>query len=165
MSTRWVPDNTRLPSTGVPKFVMVGIDRPGGGVRVYASRDIAENELRWGLATNDYGTGTGWHVDAEMRKTLIVDGQTWGEAFEQIFRIWANHDRNAVIEGAQHRQQLEAGLFHFGDDNARHKGGQDGCPLCHPAEPRKPVTGRVLDGPAHGQDTSNPVQIERTDLR
>ena len=141
MSTRWVPDNTRLPSTGVPKFVMVGIDRPGGGVRVYASRDIAENELKWGLATDKYGTGTGWHVDAEMRQTLITDADTWGEAFEQIFRIWANRDAEKAHQELNDR--VTARL----------------------AAERKPVTGRVLDGPAHGQDTSNPVQIERTDLK
>jgi hypothetical protein len=122
----------RVPSTGKPKFVMVGIDRPGGGVRLYASREIPERELRWGLATGQYGDATGWHIDAEMRHTLIVDGATWGQAFGRVFEIWENHDRNNAIEEAQreHRQALEDGLFHFGTDDSRHKGTPHDCPLC-----------------------------------
>lgn len=87
-----------FPSTGTPKFVMVGTDRPGGGVLLHASRDIRERELRWGIATDRYGTATGWHIDAEMRQVLVISGATYGEAFARLFEIWENHDRIAEQE-------------------------------------------------------------------
>jgi hypothetical protein len=77
---------------------MVGIDKPDGQVRLYASREIPDRELRWGIEHDSYGTATGWHIDAEMRHVLITDAATWGEAFAQVFRIWENHDRNEAEE-------------------------------------------------------------------
>jgi hypothetical protein len=99
----------RFPSTGKPKFVMVGIDRPGGGVRLYASRDIPERELRWGLATGRYGDATGWHIDAEMRRTLVTDADTWGQAFGRVFEIWENHDREAAQAEIEDSRRLRIG--------------------------------------------------------
>jgi hypothetical protein len=91
----------RAVSTGHPKFVMVGVDRPGGGVRLYASREIPERELAFALAQDQYGTATGWHIDAEMRHVLIIDKPTWGEAFAHAFMIWENADREAARELAR----------------------------------------------------------------
>jgi hypothetical protein len=87
-----------VPSTGRPKFVMVGIDKPDGQVRLYASREIPDRELRWGIEHDRYGTATGWHIDAEMRHVLTIDGPTWAWVFARAFEIWANHDRNEAEE-------------------------------------------------------------------
>jgi hypothetical protein len=136
----------RFPSTGKPKFVMVGIDRPGGGVRLYASRDIPERELHWGLATGAYGDATGWHIDAEMRMTLITDADTWGAAFARLFEIWENHDRNNAIEEAQgDKAVLAANLIHFAADGSRHRGTQRDCQLCAPERYALPMCGGIED--------------------
>ena len=90
----------RVPSTGKPKFVMVGIDRPDGSVRLFATRDV--KDAAWGQRDNvsvgAYSSVTAWHIDADMVNVLVIDKPTWGEAFARAFEIWANHDRNAEIE-------------------------------------------------------------------
>jgi hypothetical protein len=98
-------------STGKPNHIMVGVDRPGGGVRLYASRDIPERTLRWALAQDQYFTGTGWHIDAELRQVLIIDRPTWGEAYAWAFEVWANQDRaaaeaKAVIDSYSTKHEL-----------------------------------------------------------
>lgn len=104
-------NSASAPSTGTPRFVMVGTDKPGGGVRLHASRDIRERELRWGVATDRHGTATGWHIDAEMRQVLVIDGATYGEAFARLFEIWENHDRIEAreLEREQAGRELPAG--------------------------------------------------------
>lgn len=114
---------------------MVGIDRPGGGVRLYASREIPDRELRWGLATNKYGDGTGWHIDAEMRRTLVTDGATWGEAFGRVFEIWENADRNEALE----LERKEAA--------ARELSARAGQPTLLPGFGVPRIAGRVLPHP------------------
>jgi len=120
----------RLPSTGKPEFIMTGIQRPDGTVRLYASRDL--KSLNWGQRDLDYPhSGVAWDIDTDMQHMLIIDKPTWGEAFARAFEIWANEDRNKAIEQAQARtRELEDGLFHFGLDDSRHKGTQQGCALC-----------------------------------
>lgn len=157
-----------VPSTGMPKFVMVGIDRPGGSVRLYASREIPERELAWAVSEDRYGTATGWHIDAEMRNVLVIDAPTWGEAFARAFEIWGNWDRNAELEAAQ-AKAIEAAQLHLAEDGSRHKGRQRGCPLCTASSDahghrtgalgtgRVPLRGRVLDGPAHPDRTGTEV--------
>jgi hypothetical protein len=115
----------RLPSTGKPVFVMTGIDRPGGGVRLYASRELPD--LFWGMREAKHGTA--WHVDASMQNVLVIDAATWGEAFSRAFEIWANHDR-AKTEEAELQDAVDRRLAG-----------------------RKAISGRVMDGPAHGRET------------
>jgi hypothetical protein len=107
---------------------MVGIHKGDGRVRVYASRDIPADELRWGLASDRYGTGTGWHIDAEMRRTLIVDEDTWGQAFGRVFEIWENHDREEADKKRlaergyeAYRKELTGPWQPPGDELYRHK--------------------------------------------
>lgn len=80
-------------TTGGPAFVLVGVNKPDGTVRLYASRDIPGAQMQWGVVHDRYGTATGWHIDAEMRLVLVTDGATWGEAFARVTEIWNNHDR------------------------------------------------------------------------
>lgn len=133
-AVRLSDSGVRAPSTGTPKFVMVGIDRPDGTVRLYASRDIPG--AHWGMRdelTASGGIGeVAWHVDATMKNVLIIDKPTWGEAFARAFEIWANQDRaQAELEA---EQQLRG---HIGKMTGRLEAG------------RRAVSGKVLDGPAH----------------
>jgi hypothetical protein len=84
-----IDESVRVPATGTPVFVMTGTERPGGGVRVHASRDLAD--MHYGLREDGYDTAT--HIGATMRRVLTVDAPTWGEAFARLFEIWENHDR------------------------------------------------------------------------
>lgn len=93
MSSRYSDESVSLPSTGTPKFVMTGIDRPGGGVRLYASRDL--KNLNWGQRDSADYSGTAWHIGSDMQHVLVIDAPTWGEAFARAFEIWANQDKAA----------------------------------------------------------------------
>lgn len=94
----------RAPSTGRPSHIMIGVDRPGGGVRVYASRELptdlgwSQREIRNHIIA--------WHIDADMTHVLVIDAPTWGEAYARAFGIWENQDREKqrrFIEDGQRR--------------------------------------------------------------
>jgi hypothetical protein len=85
--------SVRLPSTGKPSHNMTGIDRPGGGVRLYASRDLPG--VSWGMRDAKDG-GVAWHIDADMQHVLVIDAVTWGEAYARAFEIWENQDREGL---------------------------------------------------------------------
>jgi hypothetical protein len=100
----------RVPSTGAPRFVMVGIDADRGMCRLYASRDV--KSTAWGLRDRpDYTTA--WHVDADMQHVLIIDKPSWGEAFAHAFTIWDNEDREAgrrqALSEKQARKAVHSG--------------------------------------------------------
>lgn len=144
-----------LKTTGGPKFAMVGIDKPDGGCLLYASRDLPQDKLLWGVANDRYGTATGWHVDAEMRNVLIIDKRTWGECFARLFEIWGNWDRNEALEAAQQanrehaleaagKQRLPVAVqasYHYAANGHQHAGLQVACRLCYPPSP---ATARAL---------------------
>lgn len=95
----------RVPSTGKPSHIMVGFDRPGGGVRLYASRNVDDT----GWASRNTGKAANvWHLDADMDHVLIIDKPTWGEAYARAFEIWENHDRNAAIEAKEAERRVKA---------------------------------------------------------
>lgn len=113
----------RLPSTGKPEFVMTGIQKPDGSVRLYASRDL--KALNWGQRElKDYTTA--WHIDADMQHMLVIDKPTWGEAFARAFEIWGNEDAEKAIGQrqakaanevtAQRRALLRGGIEDLRDD-------------------------------------------------
>lgn len=146
-------DGARLKTTGGPRFAMVGIDKPDGGCLLYASRDLPQDKLLWGVANDRYGTATGWHIDAEMRNVLIIDKRTWGEAFARLFEIWGNWDRNDAIEAAQQANRehaLKSGQagevpgWHYSLKSARHAGARDTCELCARVTLPRPATARAL---------------------
>jgi hypothetical protein len=86
--------SVRLPSTGKPSHNMTGVDRPGGGVRLYASRDLPG--VSWGMRDVKDG-GIAWHIDADMQNVLVIDAPTWGEAYARAFEIWENQDRDREL--------------------------------------------------------------------
>jgi len=95
--------NARVPSTGKPAFIMTGIERPGGGVRLYASRDLPG--VFFGVTGQD--DTAAWHVDADMRHALVIDGSSWGEVFARAFEIWGNHDRAVEVDAARRDARRE----------------------------------------------------------
>jgi hypothetical protein len=125
-----------FPSTGTPKFTMVGVDRPGGGCRLYASRDLKRANFGHVGADDDRSySGAAWHVETDMQHVLIIDRPTWGEAFSHAFTIWANEDaeteRRELAEARERRlaeaarQQRALDAAHpldkrIEDDMARH---------------------------------------------
>ena len=82
--------NARAPSTGKPNHIMIGVDRPDGSVRVYASRELP-TDLGWGQREIRNHI-IAWHIDADMTHVLIVDKPTWSEAYARVFEIWDNQD-------------------------------------------------------------------------
>lgn len=69
-------------------FVMVGLKRPSGGVRIYATRHMPH--LEWGQA--ERGCETLWHIDADMDNLLVIDKPDYPQALARLFEIWANQD-------------------------------------------------------------------------
>jgi hypothetical protein len=97
----------RVPTDASPKFVMVGVDLPGGKVRLYASRDIPPGRLHWGQRdTVNYAVA--WHVEADMINVLIIDAASWGEAFTRAFTIWENADREKELAQRVGQPALDA---------------------------------------------------------
>jgi hypothetical protein len=87
-----------LPVTATPKFVLLGFEKPGGGVRLYASRSFPMKAPRFWLA-DEYGGTPGpamWKLEAELDHMLIIDKATWNEALAHAFTIWANEDAAAA---------------------------------------------------------------------
>lgn len=115
----------RVPSTGKPEFVMTGITRPGGGVRLYASRDL--RAMDWGQMDLPDQT-TAWHLETGMVHVLIIDAPTWGEAFARAWQIWASADRDKAVSEHEKAGNITGG------------------------EARQLRRGRMLDGPAHGRE-------------
>jgi hypothetical protein len=81
--------NGDAPATGKITGVLVLIERPGGGVRIQASREAID--VFFGLRERNHQPVN--HVDADMPHMMTIDRPTYGEAFEELFRIWANQDR------------------------------------------------------------------------
>ena len=86
-------------------FVMVGLKRPSGGVRIYATRHMPH--LEWGQVQRDYATL--WHIDADMDNLLVIDKPDYPQALARLFEIWASQDAEAklALPGRQHAQTAE----------------------------------------------------------
>lgn len=94
----------RVPSDGKPKFVMTGIEKPDGTVRLHASRDLG-GTVGFGQRPdpkNQYGPPV-MHIDADMPNMLTIDADTWGHAFNRLFEIWANWDTRELGEARKAR--------------------------------------------------------------
>lgn len=91
-----------LPAGGQPDFVLVGIPRPGLGVRVLAARDMAGT--RFGM-TDAQDPPPRWKIMATLVQPLFVDDQDYGRALARVREIWANWER----EAAAHREAIEPG--------------------------------------------------------
>jgi hypothetical protein len=85
-----LPDG--MASTEVPEFIFIGIPRPDGSKRLWASKDLA------GTAFSMHSDGLKqpkWKIGAVMAQSLTVDGPDYGTCIERVLKIWANWISNA----------------------------------------------------------------------
>jgi hypothetical protein len=94
-------------STQTPEFVIVGIPRPGMGVRLVASRDLGA--LAFGMTPTSTG-GAQWKITATLDKTLFIDKPSYPEAFGHMSTIWRNWERDAEREQHKDMPRLPAGV-------------------------------------------------------
>jgi len=92
------------PSTGKPEFIMTGVQRPGGGVRLYASRSL--KDLEFGHDENRGGATALWQIAGKLDQMLIIDGDTWAHAFARMFEIWENQDRAKALADGGRRPEI-----------------------------------------------------------
>jgi hypothetical protein len=83
------------PSSQRPDWVMVGIPRPGVGVRIIASRQLSGTSFDM-TAMED--PPPRWVIRAIMEQALFVDKSTYQIAIMEIGQIWANWDRQAAAD-------------------------------------------------------------------
>lgn len=75
-----------------PEWVMVGVPRPDGSKRLYATREIRRATFETIVA----GAEAGWELRAEhMTNMLIIDRDSYGQCLEHLMRIWANAEAEA----------------------------------------------------------------------
>jgi hypothetical protein len=84
--------SVRAPQQGEPEAVFTWVTLPQGGIRLYASRSLAD--VAWGQ--RDHVTkGVLWHLDANLDQMLIVDRPTAAEALRWVLERWAREDAEA----------------------------------------------------------------------
>jgi hypothetical protein len=108
-------------STQKPDWVLVGIPRPGVGVRVWASRELSGTAFD--MTPMDQPPPR-WKITATMAQALTVDEPDYGAAMAKVTQIWHNWDAEAArTETRAHpvaRPQVTAGramLTRGGDDD------------------------------------------------
>lgn len=77
-------------SSQKPDWVLVGIPRPGRGVRVWASRELSGTAFD--MTPLDEPPPR-WQIKATMAQALTVDEPDYGAAMAKITVIWRNWDR------------------------------------------------------------------------
>lgn len=77
-------------SSQKPDWVLVGIPRPGRGVRVWASRELSGTAFD--MTPMDEPPPR-WLIKATMAQALTVDEPGYAEAMAKVSTIWANWDR------------------------------------------------------------------------
>jgi hypothetical protein len=82
-------------STQRPDWVLVGIPRPGAGVRVWASRELSGTAFD--MTPMDEPPPR-WQIKATMAQALTVDEADYAVAMAKISTIWQNWDRTAREE-------------------------------------------------------------------
>lgn len=88
-------DSIRAEQQGVPEAVFTWVRLPQGGIRLYASRRLADTA--WGQ--RDHRTkGVLWHLEANLDGLLVVDRPTAAEAFAWVLERWNREDAEAAAE-------------------------------------------------------------------
>jgi hypothetical protein len=126
------------PSSQKPDFVLVGIPRPGAGVRLWASRELAGTSFDM-TAMDD--PPPRWMIRAVMAQALAIDKPTYPEAMAQMATIWRNWDADRATTSAR-SQGTVRGQITPGQGSLP-AGGSDG---------KEQETGRARGGPAHEGD-------------
>lgn len=83
-------DAIRVPATGKPECLLTWISRPEGGIRLFASRDLADTG--WGQRSDLTRPTVDWHLDVTMANVLIVDRATPAEAIQWVLERWMRED-------------------------------------------------------------------------
>lgn len=86
-------------STQKPDWVLVGIPRPGVGVRVWASRELAGTSFDM---TPMEQPPPRWVIRATMAQALTVDEPDYGAAMARVTQIWHNWDREQEASARAH---------------------------------------------------------------
>jgi hypothetical protein len=72
-------------STGMPEFVMVGVDRSGQGKRIIASKE--PTVLAFGM-TEMNDPPPRWKIESVMPNALFIDGTGYADAMAKLEVIW-----------------------------------------------------------------------------
>ncbi len=102
-------DNIRAAQQGDPEAVFTWVRLPQGGIRLYASRNLAD--VAWGQREH-LARGVLWHLDANLDGLLIVDRPTAAEAFAWVLERWAREDAEKqaeLLRAERFRQHAIAG--------------------------------------------------------
>jgi hypothetical protein len=83
-------DHISVPSTGKPECLLTWIARPEGGIRLYASRNLADTA--WGQRSDLTRPTVDWHLGVMMADVLIVDRATPAEAIQWVLERWMRED-------------------------------------------------------------------------
>lgn len=87
-----------------PDFTVLGVKRPAGGVRLYASRDL---DADFQLIDPAHGP-VHWRLTTPMHGVLIIDMPDYSAAFARLFEIWANQDREKTLALEREHRALAA---------------------------------------------------------
>ena len=104
-------EHTAMLSTHKPDWVLVGIPRPGRGVRVWASRELAGTAFD--MTPMDQPPPR-WKITATMQQALTVDEPGYAPAMAKISEIWANWDRDAAREAGGRKAREHGGWTDIG---------------------------------------------------
>jgi hypothetical protein len=101
-----------------PDWVMLGVPRPGGGVRLYASRELThaelelrlEHDVRAFLDGDLAGLSERMDINVGMRHFTLVEADTYPEALAHLLDVWSPEPQPTAPAGA-----LPAGRPALGD--------------------------------------------------
>jgi hypothetical protein len=96
-------DAIRAAQQGDPEAVFTWVRLPGGKIRLYASRRLADTA--WGQREH-LAKGVLWHLDVNLDQLLIVDRQTPAEALTWVLERWAREDAEAEREALENARAM-----------------------------------------------------------
>jgi hypothetical protein len=91
-------DLIRAAQQGQPEAVFTWVRLPQGGIRLYASRKLADTA--WGQREHRE-KGVLWHLDVNLDGLLVVDRATPAEAMQWVIERWMREDAEAATEAAE----------------------------------------------------------------
>ena len=102
-------DAIAVPGTGKPVCILTWTERPEGGIRLYASRQLTETG--WGQRERASGP-VDWHLDVTMTELLIVDRDTAAEAIAWVLQRWQrDDDEKEAARQRRLRDHARAGMI------------------------------------------------------
>lgn len=130
---------------GEPQWYMTGVARAGGGVRVYASRELISADVDVTEVSHEPVT----RLSAAGRNVLIIDGPDYPWVLARIQQIWSGNPRPGWTPGPRTRSPLD-----------------DGMPPGYPrpmVSPGSPAGRRLTSGtPDHYPRAGDSIRIEMT---